>query len=167
MRRLFPASLMAIVLIAVAMIWDYRRVDAKDRRVSVAVARCGGRMNSLPFWPLGTEYRISVTHPWSEEELESLSELNTLRGSVAVAFVDCELTQHELGIARKHLSKCHLFRISNGQLAPWTSATLADNSSAIKRAASKCYCRGELSTRFWCRNRFSRPQLFSRCYPRL
>lgn len=123
MSRHFSKSRVAILLVVVLMIWDYWRVDARDRRVSAAVARCGGRMSSLPFWPLGAEYRISATRAWTEKELESLSELNTLRGKVMIAFVDCEMTQHELDIATKHLANCHLFRISNGFVIPWTAGT--------------------------------------------
>jgi len=121
MRRVLPASLIAIHLVAAFLIWDYRGVNARDRRVSAAVVRCGGRMGSLSFWPFGTEYRISLTRPLGEKELKSLVELNALRGSVAVAFVDCELTRQELEVATRHLDHCHLFRISNGQVIPWTS----------------------------------------------
>jgi len=130
MRRLFPASLIAVLLVAALMIWDYHRVDARDRRVAAAVVRCGGRMGSLPFWPFGTEYRISVTRPLSENELEALGELNTLRGTVTVAFVDCELTQHELELAKKYLHLCHLFRIANDRVIPWTSTTNAEKTKS-------------------------------------
>jgi hypothetical protein len=47
--------LAGIVLLTV----DYFRVEAKDRRVATAVSRLGGRMGSLPLWPLGTEYHGS------------------------------------------------------------------------------------------------------------
>lgn len=130
MRRVLPASLIAILLVAAFLIWDYRGVNARDRRVSAAVVRCGGRMGSLSFWPFGTEYRISLTRPLAEKELKSLVELNALRGSVAVAFVDCELTQQELEIVTRHLDQCHLFRISNGQVIPWTSTTNAEKTKS-------------------------------------
>jgi hypothetical protein len=106
MRRVLPASLIAILLVAAFLIWDYRGVNARDRRVPAAVVRCGGRMGSLSFWPFGTEYRISLTRPLAEKELKSLVELNALRGSVAVAFVDCELTQQELEIVTRHSDQC-------------------------------------------------------------
>jgi hypothetical protein len=87
-------------------------------------------MGSLSFWPFGTEYRISLTRPLAEKELKSLVELNALRGSVAVAFVDCELTQQELENATRHLDHCHLFQISNGQVIPWTSTINAEKTKS-------------------------------------
>ena len=131
MRRVLPGSLIAILLVAAFLIWDYRGVNARDRRVSAAVVRCGGRMGMLSFWPFGTEYRISLTRPLAEKEIKSLVELNALRGSVAVALVDCELTRQELEAAARHLDHCHLIRSSNGQVIPWTSTTNADKTKSL------------------------------------
>lgn len=130
MRRVLPASLVAVVLVTTVLFRDYRRVNARDRRVTAAIVRCDGQMGSLPFWPFGSEYRIRLTRPLTENELKSLVELNALRGSVAVAFVDCDLTQHEFEIAARHLDHCHLFEISNGHVTPWTSRSNAEKKTS-------------------------------------
>jgi len=94
--------LAGIVLLTV----DYFRVEAKDRRVATAVSRLGGRMGSLPLWPLGTEYHISFSRALNDDELDSLAELNSLRGHVGVMFSDCDLSETQEGQIRRKLASC-------------------------------------------------------------
>ncbi len=77
-----------VLIIVVALAIDYVRVRAKDRRAFHAISQCGGRSGSIPTWPLGTEYRITFPRALTSDELDQLGELNSLRGSVDVAFVD-------------------------------------------------------------------------------
>jgi hypothetical protein len=91
-----------IVLLTV----DYFRVEARDRRVAAAVARLGGRMGSLPLWPMGTEYHISFSHALTGDELGSLAELNSLRGHVGVKFSDCDLSEMQQEQIRRNLASC-------------------------------------------------------------
>ena len=94
--------LAGIVLLTV----DYFRVQAKDRRVATAVSRLGGRMGSLPLWPLGTEYYISFSRALNDDELDSLAELNSLRGHVGVKFSDCGLSETQQEQIRRKLASC-------------------------------------------------------------
>ncbi len=63
--------ILGLILLAsiVLLTFDYFRIEAKNRRVSNAVSRLGGRMGSLPLWPLGTEYYVSFPHALNGDEL--------------------------------------------------------------------------------------------------
>ena len=87
---------------------DYYRVRAKERRVSAAVSQLGGRMASIPFWPLGSEYRISFERSLTPDEIDSLTLLNELRGWVGLRFLNLELTEDERGAIAEKLSFCHV-----------------------------------------------------------
>lgn len=107
---------MLVVVVGLAL--DYQLVRAKDRRVAQMVGAHGGKMGSLPLWPLGNEYRISFPHSLTAEQLEDISEANRLRGWVAVAFVDAEITPEEARMMREALPRCHLFQMVDGKLKP-------------------------------------------------
>jgi len=105
------------VIIAVALAIDYLRVRAKDRRVFHAISQCGGRCGSIPVWPLGTEYRITFYRALTSDELGQLRELNSLRGCVGVAFVDCELSAEQAREATAKLHNCGLYRVIEGEMS--------------------------------------------------
>ena len=73
-------------------------------------------MGSIPFWPIGAEYRVSFPHPLSKEQLEQLRELNSLRGSVTVAFINCEMTEEQIDDAVETLKNCDLFRVVGNEI---------------------------------------------------
>jgi hypothetical protein len=103
-----------IAVVALALLIDHILIEAKERRVSHAISRCGGRMGSIPFWPMGTEYRVTFPRPLTSRELDELAELNSLRGSVGVAFIDCELSKDQIDEARRKLPNCALIRVIEG-----------------------------------------------------
>ena len=100
--------ILGLILLAsiVLLTFDYFRVEAKDRRVSNAVSRLGGRMGSLPLWPIGTEYYVTFPRELNEDELDSLVELNALRGHVGVQFLDCDLSETQQELIRRKLASC-------------------------------------------------------------
>ena len=101
----------------VALVVDYYRVNAKEQRVFLAIAECGGTNGSIPFWPFGTEYRVKFPHALTSDQLDRLVELNSLRGSVKVAFVECELSADQVGEIESKLYNCKLRRITNGEMS--------------------------------------------------
>jgi len=103
-----------VVLVAVGLTIDYACVQAKERRVSHTIAQLGGRTGSIPAWPVGTEYRVTFTKALTSDELIQLYELNTLRGSVVVAFEDCELSSDQIREVIGNLPQCELFSVVNG-----------------------------------------------------
>ncbi|WP_417848830.1 hypothetical protein [Thalassoglobus sp.] len=118
MRRFSRILGICLVIGVVAVTIDYALVNSKNRRVAGVVNDCGGRMGSIPAWPIGTEYRISFPHPLSSAQLDRLKELNSLRGWVGVAFVECELTEDQVRESTSMLHNCHLFRVVDGEMAP-------------------------------------------------
>ena len=113
MRYLRRGILVAIVLTVVGLPTDYILVRNKIARVATAVSECGGKMGSIPLWPLGSESRVSFRHTLSSQQLDRLAELNSLRGTVGVAFVDCELSEVEIKDALAKLPNCALFRVNS------------------------------------------------------
>lgn len=118
MRNLKGRTVFVFVTIALGLVADYIRVRSKDSRVFAVVSQCGGRCGSIPVWPLGTEYRISFQQPLTSHQLDQLVELNSLRGWVGVAFVECEISAAEIDVTEKKLSICHLFRVIDGEMRP-------------------------------------------------
>jgi len=115
MKRLKLIAGSIIVIIAVSLVVDYLLVEAKDDRVFGAISRCDGRCASIPFWPLGTEYRVTFPRALTSAELKQLDEINSLRGAVGVAFVDCELSANQVREAMAKLHNCRLYRIRDGE----------------------------------------------------
>ncbi len=118
MRLLIRVAGVCLALGVCALTLDYLVVEAKNRRVANAVTKHGGRMGSIPFWPLGAEYRVSFPHPLDAQQLDELLELNTLRGSVEVAFVDCNPTQIQIRDATLKLRRCRLWRVTRSMMSP-------------------------------------------------
>jgi hypothetical protein len=102
----------ALVFLAV----DYFKVQGLEKRKREAIAQCGGGSYMLGGWPLGTEYRITFPHALTAEQLDSLDVLNRLRGSVGVAFVDCDLSDDEIREAIAKLHNCRLYRVVDGRM---------------------------------------------------
>ena len=117
MRRATRGFGVFIVMIVLALAADYARVRAKDGRVSHAISRCNGRMGSIPMWPLGTEYRVTFFHALRSEQLDQIAELNSLRGSVHVTFVDCQFSGHEARQTMLKLHRCRLYRLVDGEMS--------------------------------------------------
>ncbi|MBI1248645.1 hypothetical protein GC197_12495 [bacterium] len=117
MRPVFKLTLILVVLIAVGLKVDYYFVAQKEKRLSAAVSNIGGRVGSIPAWPLGTEYRITLTKAPTDEELAQLAVANTMRGWVGIVFQDCEISSRDRGRLNASLSSCHLFVAKDGKLS--------------------------------------------------
>ena len=102
-------------MLVVALGVDYAVVESKERRLTLAVSELGGRIGSLPAWPLGTEYQISFQRPLNRNQLKIA---NRMRGWVGIAFRNCELSETERSNAREALPNCHLFVDRNGEMVP-------------------------------------------------
>jgi hypothetical protein len=100
--------ILGFILLAsfILLTFDYFRVEAQDRRVSIAVSRLGGWMGSMPLWPFGSEYCVSFPRALNEDELDSLVELNALRGDVGAQFSDCDLSETQQELIRRKLASC-------------------------------------------------------------
>lgn len=109
---------MCATLIAVGLTADHFNGTRKERQLSAAVSAIGGRIGSIPGWPLGTEYRISLTRVPTDEELKQLAVANTTRGWVGIAFQDCEISRQREDRLRASLHNCHLFVVQNGTTSP-------------------------------------------------
>ena len=90
------------------LVFDYMRVGAKESHVATAVSRLGGKIGSLPAWPLGTEYYITFTRALTDSELKSMDEVNSLRGYVIVKFNGCALNEFERNRIKERLAMCHV-----------------------------------------------------------
>ena len=107
---------------ATALAIDYWNVTRKEKRLSIAVSQIGGRNGSVPFWPLGTEYRITLTAIPTAGQLDQLKIANEMRGWVGIAFEDCGLTADDRDCLRRNLERCHLFVVQDGKMSPLVDA---------------------------------------------
>jgi len=124
-RRLTQVLGLIFVFMVVALAIDYARVRAKEDRVFHAIAQYGGRCGSIPFWPIGAEYRITFFRTLTSDELDRLDELNSVRGTVNVAFADCDLSPDQVREATARLDNCKLFRVIDGEMFALSGGTPA------------------------------------------
>ena len=96
----------ASLAVVASLLVDYAVVRSKEQRLRAAVGQLGGRMYSIPLWPLGTEYRISFRRPLTASQLDRLSIANSMRGYVGILFHQCELTEAERIQTQRALSEC-------------------------------------------------------------
>ena len=118
MKRFAKITYTLAGLITVGLVIDYVNVGRKEKLLSRAVSQCGGRIGSIPVWPLGTEYRITLSSVPSNSQLHSLRIANHMRGWVGIAFNDCEISQEESKRLLVALPKCHLYIIKDGEMLP-------------------------------------------------
>lgn len=118
MQRIVKYSLLAVALALIALVIDYGNVTRKEKLLSNAVSRIGGRNGSIPVWPLGTEYRITLTAIPTPEQFDQLKVANQMRGWVGIAFEGCELTAEDADRLQRNLERCHLFVVQDGELSP-------------------------------------------------
>ena len=104
-----------VALSALALAFDYWNVTRKEALLSRTVSRIGGRNGSIPVWPLGTEYRITLTAIPSVEQLDELTVANHLRGGVGIAFEECDLRQEDVDRICQKLPACQLYVVQNGK----------------------------------------------------
>lgn len=114
MKRLSKIVLLLAALAAMALAIDYWNVTRKEKLLCSAVSQAGGRTGSIPCWPLGTEYRITLNAIPTRGQLDQLKIANKMRGWVEIAFKDCELTADDCDRLRGALDHCHLFVVQNG-----------------------------------------------------
>lgn len=75
-------------------------------------------MGSIPVWPLGTEYRITLARVPDDKELRDLEIANKMRGWVGIAFQDVEISADDHQRLRSKLQDCHLFVVRDGTMKP-------------------------------------------------
>ncbi|WP_145214367.1 hypothetical protein [Planctomycetes bacterium TBK1r] len=122
MKRFLKYLLILAAMAAAALAIDYWNVTRKEKRLSIAVSQIGGRNGSIPFWPLGTEYRITLTAIPTAGQLDQLKIANEMRGWVGIAFEDCGLTADDRDRLRRNLERCHLFVVQDGKRNPLDDA---------------------------------------------
>jgi hypothetical protein len=108
MQRVIRLAGWLFLVIVLVLVADYYHVRAKERRVSRAVSSVDGRIASIPFWPIGTEYQITFSRLLSQNELETVAELNGLRGWVGIHFRDHVLNNEYRDMISQQLADCHL-----------------------------------------------------------
>jgi hypothetical protein len=113
-RLLFALITLAVILIAVRYYRHYR-----DRaRAFLVVADLGGSVGSIPFEPLGTEYRISFRdRRLTREDLDRLTALEPLasRNPVEIHFKNSGLTEDDLLYLQKLLPSVRLVSSSEAR----------------------------------------------------
>lgn len=115
MQQCLKSVIILAFLCGTTLSLDYVNVKRKEGLLSSAVLEIGGRSSSIPFWPLGTEYRITLTAIPTLDQLEALKITNRMRGSVAIAFEDSEPTADDLASLRENLNRCHLFVVQKAK----------------------------------------------------
>ncbi|MDY0169570.1 MAG: hypothetical protein RBS80_23715 [Thermoguttaceae bacterium] len=121
MKRFAKAVSIIILCVAFIAILDIVNISRKEQRLSEAVRSIGGRSGSIPVWPFGTEYRITLTAVPNESQLQELKIANRLRGWVGIAFEDCDLSDKEVAELVTALPDCHLFVVNGVRLIPLDS----------------------------------------------
>ncbi|MCO6046766.1 hypothetical protein NG895_22950 [Aeoliella sp. ICT_H6.2] len=123
MKRFSKFILLLAALAAIALAIDYWNVTRKENLLSHAVSQIGGRNGSIPLWPLGTEYRITLTSLPTPDQLDQLRIANNMRGWVGIAFENCELAVDDVNRLRANLDRCHLFVVQDGKMSPLDAAS--------------------------------------------
>lgn len=123
MKRFSKYILLVVALGVIALVIDYWDVERKEKLLSNVVLQIGGRNGSIPAWPLGTEYHITLTAIPTPEQLEQLTIANKMRGWVGIAFEDCEMTVDDGDRLRRSLDRCHLFVVKDGRMRLMDSAS--------------------------------------------
>ena len=140
MKRFAKFVLCISLLAGIALALDYWNVTRKEKLLSTAVSGIGGRSGSIPVWPLGTEYRITLTSVPNQEQLNNLRIANQMRGWVGIAIEDCDLNQNDVDRMRQNLPACHLFVVKNGKMTPLAGAVQnADEPSDAPESASRAF----------------------------
>jgi len=124
MKRFSKYILLVAALAVIALAIDYWNVTRKEKLLSNAVSQIGGRNGSIPLWPLGTEYRITLTAIPTPGQLDQLKIANKMRGWVGIAFEDCELTADDRDRLRRILERCHLYVVQDGKMSPMDDAAI-------------------------------------------
>lgn len=139
--RWFARTTYALIgVCAIGLATDYVCVRRKEYLLSNAVADCGGRMGSIPFWPLGIEYRITLMGVPTEAQLEGLAIANQMRGRVDMAFVSCEIADQDAHRLQAVLPSCRLFVVKNGVMT-----RLVSESESVKEQP-RALATGQIST---------------------
>lgn len=119
-RKLRLRSLVIALLMIALVAFVVREVrNHQNKTVAFAVVReLDGRIGSIPFEPIGTEYYISFRErDFSAEELQRLTVLHRLvgRNVVAVAFVDTNVTAEDVMNLRRQMPTVGIFRVVEGK----------------------------------------------------
>lgn len=123
MKRFSKIILLLAVVAAIALAIDYWNVVRKERLLSSAVSQIGGRNGSIPLWPLGTEYSITLTSLPTSEQLAQLRIANKMRGWVGISFENSELTVEDVDRIRRNLDRCHLYVVQDGKMIPMSEGS--------------------------------------------
>ena len=118
MRKSRLAIWLFSALLVIGPACDYLNVRRKENRLVDVVDQLGGKTRSIPAWPLGTEYQITLPRVPDSEELKRLAIANQLRGWVGIAFDDCQISQQQKMVLERMLSRCRLFVLEGDRLQP-------------------------------------------------
>jgi hypothetical protein len=136
MKRFSKYILLLAFLGGIVLAIDYWNVTRKEKLLASAVSQIGGRNGSIPMWPLGTEYRITLTAIPTPEQLDQLKIANQMRGWVGIAFEDCELTADDGDRLRRILDRCHLFVAHDGKMSPMDDAVIKRTDHPMQPSAA-------------------------------
>ena len=118
MKRIAKFVLCILLLAGIVFAFDYWNVTRKEKLLAEAVSGIGGRSGAISIWPLGAEYRITLTSVPNQEQLNKLKIANQMRGWVGIAIEDCELNQDDVHRLHQSLPSCYLFVVQMGKMTP-------------------------------------------------
>lgn len=108
MIRISRLASIVVALIAVGLATDYVHVSRKERQLSKAVSNCGGRIGSLRSWPVGSEYRITLSKLPDDGQIKELDIANRMRGWVGIAFPEGKVDSRDLQKLRSKFPNCRI-----------------------------------------------------------
>ena len=117
LRRRNIVAAVAVLPVVMFVVREIR--NARNKTAAFSVVRdLGGRIGSVPFEPIGTEYRISFhNREFSAEELDRLTVLNRLTGrnTVGVSFVESNVTPEQITSLRRRMPDVTVVRVVSGK----------------------------------------------------
>lgn len=121
MKR-FRLVVISIVLTAVMAFVVREVINARNKAIVFPVVReLGGRIYSIPFEPIGTEYAIVFRERhFTVVDLDRLVILNCLigRNTIGIIFSDTNVTQEDVQRLRRIMPKVHFTRTVDGKQIP-------------------------------------------------
>ena len=118
MRQFAKFAGIALLCVGIIAIADLFSISRKEQQLSRIVKSIGGRTGSIPVWPFGTEYRITLTSVPNQEQMRKLTVANRMRGWVGIAFEDCNLSDGGRSELLTQLPECQLYTVAENRLVP-------------------------------------------------
>ena len=118
MRQFAKFAGIALLCVGITAIVNLFNISRKEQQLSRIVNSIGGRTGSIPAWPFGTEYRITLTSVPNQEQMRKLTVANRMRGWVGIAFEDCKLSDGDTSELLTKLPGCHFYTVAENRLVP-------------------------------------------------